>query len=121
MNIFACFRSTRVNTLPSYEGSQIADSTNKFLRSLRHIQNSAVSKGGKVAEMYKDTEYYATKLIKHAEKNKFNAAYKDLMKLDEIANQLLSAVNNVYNKDVINSAKLHLSCATYMLGENSIK
>lgn len=114
MNILNCFRSARVDPLPSYKGSEIADSTSRFLRSLRHIENSAVHKGEKVEKMYKDTERYARKVIKHAEKNKFRAVSQDIKKLNLCAQQVLSAVNNVYNKDIIESAKLHLSCATYM-------
>lgn len=72
-------------------------------------------------EMYNKTERYANKLIRHAEKNKFNAAYKDVIKLNKCAMQLLNAVNNIYNKDAINSAELHLSCANYMLAENNNK
>lgn len=121
MNIFGCFRSARVNVTPEFSGNQIAKSGHVLLACLHQIENSAEVKGGKVVDMYNKTQHYTKKLIKHAEKNKFNATYKDLIKLHTNAVSLLNSINNIHNKDIIGFANIHLSNITFMVGENKTK
>lgn len=119
MNIFSCFRSARVNDSLNFSGTQVADSGKVLLKCLNSIGNSGEVKCNKktvkVCDKSKDN---IKNIIKHAQNNNFNAAYKDLVKLHKNAQVLLSSINNVYNKDVIEYTSLHLNNIIHMVCDN---
>ena len=109
MNISRFFRSTPVETVPSYTSSQVSHFAKKFINELEGVKNTADRKGNKVSNMYKKTVNYAGKLAKSAEKGKIKDTKKYLDKLTKHSDDLFSKTNNVFTESTITAAKVERS------------
>lgn len=117
MSFISYFRPTPVVSLPpSYTNSEITSLAKEFVKRLDMIKNTSANKGSnKISKMHDETDKYAKKTAKNAQKEKDNLILKNANKLKKSSYKSLSYNGSPFTRkdiEIAEKARLNIIAET---------